>query len=471
MHRQRWTKAFPLTVTRFCCCKLGYHFPHYMKACAMPTNKSKSPLDNVTQSDNQSDQDDEKPWRGILLFSVVASILLAVFYTFPKPSNRDRFHAPLASKFSADFKRISEERSLTGYTFSHSTRGIDRRSDLSLQEFYDVYDGKWPVLLTDVVTAWPASNWTSSDLIAKYGTQRVSIKAVDKDLDAAISQLLQMQLLSVEPQLRDIQPPTKQGSLSTAVSLTLPLERFRQHAHQPGRPTHWFYVEDELFIPMRPELKSQLWDSPFLKEDFFQVFPSSVRPWDAMLLWGTAFSRSSLHIDPYNWTGTNAVLSGRKRWKMFPPGQDHLLSVKDNQMSGFPLNCFKYNSPLDTFDPEDWQKLSGKIDSFEFDQLPGELLIIPPGWFHQAFNVEETLAVSGQLMNRNNYRIVLEEIMKTEVISRSSLPKNIDQMTVENQIKAVLSLLPQEVLDRGKSVTESVLRQMQHSSTEFENYL
>lgn len=54
----------------------------------------------------------------------------------------------------------------------------------------------------------------------------------------------------------------------------------------------------------------------YLEEDFFHLFPPSIQPWDAMLLWGTAFSRSSLHIDPYNWTGTNAVLNGRKRWKV-----------------------------------------------------------------------------------------------------------------------------------------------------------
>jgi hypothetical protein len=154
----------------------------------------------------------------------------------------------------------------------------------------------------------------------------------------------------------------------------------------------------------------------FLEEDFFQLFPEAVRPWDAMLLWGTAFSRSSLHVDPYNWTGTNAVISGRKRWKMFPPGQDHLLSVNQNQMSGFPLNCFKYNSPLDAFDPSDWERLR-EATSFEFDQLPGELLIIPPGWFHQAFNVEETLAVSGQIMNRNNYRVILEEVRPKIILS------------------------------------------------------
>ena len=54
----------------------------------------------------------------------------------------------------------------------------------------------------------------------------------------------------------------------------------------------------------------------YLDEDYFKLFPPEVRPWDAMLLWGTKYSRSSLHIDPYNWTGTNAVFSGRKRWKV-----------------------------------------------------------------------------------------------------------------------------------------------------------
>ena len=54
----------------------------------------------------------------------------------------------------------------------------------------------------------------------------------------------------------------------------------------------------------------------YLEEDFFELFPSEIRPWNAMLLWGTAFSRSALHIDPYNWTGTNAVLYGTKTWKV-----------------------------------------------------------------------------------------------------------------------------------------------------------
>merc|ERR1711976_1023878 len=104
---------------------------------------------------------------------------------------------------------------------------------------------------------------------------------------------------------------------------------------------------------------------------------------------------------------------------MYPPGQDHLMYVMKGQKSGFPLDCFKYNSPVDAYEP-DFVKypLFAKTEVIEFDQRPGELLIIPTGWFHQAYKAEETIAVSGQLMNTNNYRILLEEILKPGNIDR-----------------------------------------------------
>jgi len=55
----------------------------------------------------------------------------------------------------------------------------------------------------------------------------------------------------------------------------------------------------------------------YTDENLFNLFPVEVRPWDAMLLWGTTYSRSTLHVDPYNWTATNAVIRGRKRWKVY----------------------------------------------------------------------------------------------------------------------------------------------------------
>ena len=53
-----------------------------------------------------------------------------------------------------------------------------------------------------------------------------------------------------------------------------------------------------------------------MDENFFDLFPEEIRPWDCMMLWGSKYSRSTLHIDPYNWTALSAVIWGRKLWKV-----------------------------------------------------------------------------------------------------------------------------------------------------------
>jgi hypothetical protein len=47
------------------------------------------------------------------------------------------------------------------------------------------------------------------------------------------------------------------------------------------------------------------------------------------------------------------------------------------------LFCFHY-SPIDAYNP-DLKKYPqfSKAQGMSFEQNPGELLIIPPGWFHQ----------------------------------------------------------------------------------------
>ena len=53
--------------------------------------------------------------------------------------------ASLHKKFSLDFKQVQRIRlrNMNKYSFNYSVYGIDRRANLSLQEFRDVYDGKW----------------------------------------------------------------------------------------------------------------------------------------------------------------------------------------------------------------------------------------------------------------------------------------------------------------------------------------
>ena len=52
----------------------------------------------------------------------------------------------------------------------------------------------------------------------------------------------------------------------------------------------------------------------------------------------------------------------------------------------------------------------------------------------KAYNTEETLAVSGQMMNRNNYRYVLEEILKADNLPRDQLPPGFHNLLPPDQV-------------------------------------
>ncbi|XP_071511347.1 uncharacterized protein [Diadema antillarum] len=312
---------------------------------------------------------------------------------------------------------------------------IDRVANLSLEFFNEKYNGRWPVIITDVVETWEASRWNEAFFMKHYAGDHVTMKLV-------------------------------QGALKDASSSFTTLEFFAELKKNGGRPRKWLYVEDEIFIPRRPKLQEDIGTSIYLQEDFFELFPQEIKPWNAMLLWGTAHSRSALHIDPYNWTGTNAVIWGKKRWKLYPPGQDDLLYATSNPNSGFPLNCHKYGSPLDAFDPDliKYPKFE-QARALQVQQNPGELLIIPSGWFHQAFNVRETFAISSQVMNSANYRVVLTEIAKAGNFPDSRIPEYLEDLSPSELVKAAMKMIPQHVIDRGRSVIDVVLSQLyQHPS-------
>jgi len=311
-------------------------------------------------------------------------------------------------------------------------RKCERRSakDLSVEEYLRIYDGKRPVLVEDAFEGWGAMNWTKEWFQEEYGEDRVTMAAVS-----------------------DGDPEHRQ-------QLALPLDMWIEHAEE-GTPQTWTYIQDEVFIPFRDNLIKDLPTTKYLEGDLFRLLPKDVQPTNMMLLWGTPYSRSHLHIDPYNWTGTNMVFWGTKRWKLYPPGQDDKMYIK-NGLSGFPLECPKYNSPIDAFAEGGtgrWPKFKDAY-ALECVQKRGEMLIIPTGWFHQAYNEEETIAVSSQMFNDNTAHIVLEEVFKGGGIGIDEMPENFYDLSPKEQVLEVSANLSPEVLRKGKAVTDDALRQI-----------
>ena len=47
------------------------------------------------------------------------------------------------------------------------------------------------------------------------------------------------------------------------------------------------------------------------------------------------------------------------------------------------------------------------------------------------------MAISGQFMNRNNYRVILEELFKADSLQRSLLPPYADSMGPPDQVSVI----------------------------------
>tara|TARA_B110001452_G_scaffold53566_1_gene41014 strand:+ start:194 stop:1306 length:1113 start_codon:yes stop_codon:yes gene_type:complete len=275
------------------------------------------------------------------------------------------------------------------------------------------WDGCDPVIIEGALDRWPARRkWTKDYLAETYAKVRVQVVGMHNG--------------------------KKDG-------LAMPLSLFAEHSNE-GSVGSWAYLQDEEFLPAHPELYSDL-EPWLLGEDYYQVLPSVLRPDNAFFLWGAPHSRSTLHVDPYNWTGSNAVIFGRKSWRLFPPGQDGRLNASLGEC-GFPLSCWQARSPIDAFaqPPLD----DGNIALFEGVARAGDMLLIPSGWFHQAFNDAETLAVASQVWHDQNFETIWESIV--------GFPGNVDasrlhtRAAINNQqrVEALVRAIPQRVYQKAE---------------------
>ena len=162
---------------------------------------------------------------------------------------------------------------------------IDART-LTKQQFQALYDGSWPVVLTNV---FPVDNeeWCK-DLVETCGSLNI-----DYDVRHSAS--------------GDIE--SYQATLSEFLGA---IEEQSDHEEN-------IYLMTEDLLQQAPSLKVSLKHPDWLfDKDLFAHFPTEVRPQQALIVGGQG-ARSFLHRDPYEWMGTNYLFEGRKLWTFFTP--------------------------------------------------------------------------------------------------------------------------------------------------------
>eukprot|EP00931_Biecheleriopsis_adriatica_P073795 TRINITY_DN48014_c0_g1_i1.p1 TRINITY_DN48014_c0_g1~~TRINITY_DN48014_c0_g1_i1.p1 ORF type:complete len:428 (-),score=74.44 TRINITY_DN48014_c0_g1_i1:41-1324(-) len=236
----------------------------------------------------------------------------------------------------------------------------------------------------------------------------------------------------------------------------------------------------EADLPQRLTLPQRLFG-----ENWFNYFPKRLQPSPFCLVCAGSGSRSTLHRDPFEWTGTSFCVSGSKLWTFLPPGDAGVEAV-DSALKAyrFPYDGYGqeslaagWQSDLDLYEhsagrasleeevvaEELRQWWAGCLDhapalqpsvalkaGLPDDVVPtcaiqreGDLLLIPGHWWHQTYALQPSLAVSGQYMNEANSEAVMRHVAAwvgsatPQVLQRqSSAPEDIVHHFLEHVLSS-----------------------------------
>ncbi|KAJ8943369.1 hypothetical protein NQ318_002602 [Aromia moschata] len=109
------------------------------------------------------------------------------------------------------------------------------------------------------------------------------------------------------------------------------------------------------------------------------------------------------HADVFTSYSWSVNVCGRKRWLMFPPGEEDYL--KDNLG----------NLPYDV------TKLNHTRQFFEVVQNPGEAIFVPSGWHHQVWNLDDAISVNHNWVNACNIRTMWTSMLNNLKLVRKEI--------------------------------------------------
>lgn len=130
--------------------------------------------------------------------------------------------------------------------------------------------------------------------------------------------------------------------------------------------------------------------------DMFEAMGSERRPDYRWLIAGAARSGSKWHVDPNGTHAWNAIISGSKRWIMYPPNSP-------------PPGVTPSDDGADVTQPVslmEWyvQFYDKQCAPVEFTAEAGDLVFVPSRWWHCVLNLDACVAMTQNYISSSNLR-------------------------------------------------------------------
>ncbi|XP_076316913.1 jumonji domain containing 4 isoform X2 [Tachypleus tridentatus] len=118
------------------------------------------------------------------------------------------------------------------------------------------------------------------------------------------------------------------------------------------------------------------------------------------------FVRTPFHADVFGSYSWSANVCGKKKWLLFPPGDEENLIDWKGQMA------YDVSSPL--LKDKNYYPKTSKLQKIgiEIIQEAGEIVFVPSGWFHQVWNLEDTISINHNWMNGFNLHFIWKQLLE-----------------------------------------------------------
>ncbi|XP_036940319.1 2-oxoglutarate and iron-dependent oxygenase JMJD4 isoform X2 [Acanthopagrus latus] len=127
-------------------------------------------------------------------------------------------------------------------------------------------------------------------------------------------------------------------------------------------------------------------------------------------------SRTPFHADVFRSYSWSANICGRKKWLLYPPGQEEFLRDTHGNLPYDVTSAELRDRGLFPHSEEACQPL-------EIIQEAGEIIFVPSGWHHQVYNLEDTISINHNWLNGCNIDIMWQ-FLQNEL---SSVQKEINE--------------------------------------------
>lgn len=246
-------------------------------------------------------------------------------------------------------------------------------------------DLAWPAILEGALDTWPAvGQWTLANLLQEY-----------RDTDFVVGAALDS---------------AENADQAKHIAVTMALREYCEYA-QTQQDDCPLYIFDDAFLESGNALAASYARPTCLAEDLMDVLGPGLRvPYRGLLI-GAERSGTSMHVDVLETSAWNTLVSGRKRWVLFPPCTAAWL-LRGTSTLGSEEGV--YESAADWF-LSHYPMLDVQECVFQdFFQSPGETVYVPRGWWHCVVNLEFSIAVTENFVSRRDLPFAFELFRRTE---------------------------------------------------------